>query len=128
MLIPDVEIVFQCDGDRHELKFQDLPLHWWTDLKGQAGLTLKQLLDGIDEYDVSSFVSLVWLSRRRDKAALSYQQVLRSLKPGTAFELVDFLVDGESQVPSDDDDDAAGITTEGDDDTDPPTSASESSS
>lgn len=127
MLIPDVEIVFELGEERHELKFQDLPLHWWTDLKAQAGLTLKGLLDGIDEYDVSAFVSLIWLARRQGKASLSYQQVLRGLKPDVAFELVDFSVDGESQLPADDDADADGITTEGDDE-DPPTGASESSS
>lgn len=129
-MVPNIEIVFELQGRRQRLVFRDLPLRWWNDLKAQAGLTLGQLLQGLDNYDVNAIVAMVWLVRRRDKKSLSYPQVYNDLSGTVEFELIDLIRDGESMMPQDDEDDlgsgvASGIGEDGDEETPP---GSESSS
>lgn len=101
MLIPDVQVVFVCNGQRKVLDYRAVPFSAWREVK-TVGFTPVSLGEAIGDFDVEAFAALIYLERKQRERKLTWQQFVRELDdrvPDVDMDAeFDVIVDGVSQV------------------------------
>ena len=101
-MIPDITLIFMLDGKRLTLRFRDLPLSVWSELKRHFGFTPGTIINACTELDVEAFAAIIWLERRQHDRRLQWATVQRELEvTEVEFELIDSILDGVSTVGED---------------------------
>jgi hypothetical protein len=111
-------IRFRFQGKVHDLDLDKVPNSRKVKIRqftgGYLNAGLGKLIHHLGDGDPDAFTAVLWLHLSRQDKKLSWVKVQRLLDEAD-FELVDFIIDGESMMESDDEDTPDEDQADGDD-------------
>ena len=98
-LVADIAFVFKVGERERTLRYRSLPLSAWEELYHALGLEPASIIERIEGGSPVIIAALIWLERKQRERRLTWAQAKKDIEDqDVEFELVDLLIEGESQL------------------------------